>query len=162
MKYMPGAYEYLQTIRQANYRMGLLVNWPPDEGANDAEKLALLKKFVDPQWVDSRPFDWSIFEAVFFPDMAAHYKPHPYLFIKARELAGPQPGVYQGEEAAEVNAALEQGFIAHLVEFPPDSPDGHFLSIEEVLRRIGNPAALDSYRRSFPIPPAAAPRRDRF
>lgn len=134
MRFLPGAADYLAALSGDGYRLGLLVNWPEEEGQGDREKLELLKAFVAPRWVDSRPLDWSLFDAVLFPPKTPYEKPHPYLFEKALRLAAPCPALFQGELEEEVRAATLAGMTAHRVEyFPaPGKPTIPLLPLSEV------------------------------
>lgn len=134
MRFLPGAADYLETLEKDGYRLGLLVNWPEEEGQGDQEKLELLKAFMRPRWVDSRPLDWSLFSAVLFPPRDRYEKPHPYLFEKALGLAAPCPALFQGELEEEIRAAAEAGMTAHRVDYypAPGKPATPLLPLGEV------------------------------
>ena len=135
MRYLPGALEYVKGLKKRGYHLGLLINWPENEGNSNAEKLRLLKEFVEPKWVDKVPLDWNLFEAVLFPSKDIYRKPHRYLFIEALRTAAPHPVVYQGEDKEEIQVALDLGLAAHCVS---DGKGGRvpLLSPEELSNRI--------------------------
>lgn len=118
-RYFDGVAENFRSLKRDGYRLGLLVNWPEDEGASDEEKLKLLKEFTLQTWVDREPMDWSVFDAVFFPPRDAWRKPHPYLFQKAAKHAGTAPVLYQGEDPREIKAARDAGLCAFQVDYKP-------------------------------------------
>ena len=135
MRFLPGTPEYLKDLKKQGYHLGLLINWPENEGTGNAEKLRLLKEFVASKWTDKTPFDWTLFEAVLFPPKDVYRKPHPYLFIEALRTAAPYPAVYQGEDKEEVQAARNLGMTAHCIV---DEKGGNvpFLSLDELPTRI--------------------------
>lgn len=147
-RYFDGVAENLRALKREGYRLGLLVNWPEDEGADDVEKLKLLKEFTAQTWVDRRPMDWGVFDAVFFPPRDVWRKPHPYLFEKAAKHAGSAPVLFQGEDPREIRAARDAGLCAFQVDYkpPPRRPPVAILT----------PAELSSWAESHG--PGACPR----
>ncbi len=138
MRYLPGTKDYIKSLKSRGFRLGILINWPEEEGNSDAEKLALCKRFVLENWNNSAPFDWDLFDAVFFPPKNIYRKPHPYLFQKALKTAEPAAAVYQGENPGEIEAAKKAGMAAHRVVFFPEAgekPAG-YLSADELLTLI--------------------------
>ena len=135
MRYLPEALDYLKHLKQRGYHLGLLINWPESEGKDNAEKLVLLKEFIQPKWVDQNAFDWSMFDAILFPPKDIYQKPHPYLFIEALRIAAPCAVVYQGEEPDEIKTAQDLGLTAHCVRGSPVVP-GSLLSVDEIPTRI--------------------------
>jgi len=133
MRYLPGALDYVKGLKKHGYHLGLLVNWPENEGNGNAEKLRLLKDFVQPKWVDKVPLDWSLFDAVLFPPKDIYRKPHPYLFIEALRTAAPNAVVYQGEDKEEIEVARNLGLTAHCITAPPGQGGRvHLLSADEL------------------------------
>lgn len=116
--YIPGALEYLMSLRQEGYRIGLLVNVPDSWGKDDAEKMRTLREFTAKSWSDPRPMDWDLFDAgIFFPNSAKERKPHPALFQRAARLARAQGCsiVYQGEVQEELTVAATFGIRTYQV-----------------------------------------------
>ena len=138
MKYIPGARAYLQDLKARGFRLGMLINWPAEEGSGNAEKLELVKKFLYDGWNDPAYFDWDLFDAVLFPPKNEYRKPNPYLFVQAVKLAGPDGAVYQGESSAEIAAAEKAGLPAHRVVFfpAPGEKPVTYLSAEEIISRV--------------------------
>jgi FMN phosphatase YigB (HAD superfamily) len=114
VRYMPGAHEYLQDLRNKGYHVGLLVNIPETWGKTQEEKLETTKKFIAAQWDDSAPMDWDQFDlGVAFPPTDAERKPAPYLFdqaFKRAQEAGCE-AVYQTALPDEVPAANKAGMV---------------------------------------------------
>lgn len=134
MRYIPGTVDYLRGLKNRGFHLAILINWPEEEGNGDAEKLALCRRFVSDGWNGPAPFDWELFDAVFFPPKNVYRKPHPYLFRKALKTASPAAAVYQGENPAEIEAAEKAGMTAHRVVFFPgpwEEPAG-YLSADEI------------------------------
>jgi FMN phosphatase YigB (HAD superfamily) len=115
-RYLPEVAETLRVLKKRGYPLGLLVNWPENEGANDQEKIELLKAFTAETWIDSEPMDWSVFDSVFFPTKDELRKPEPYLFQRAARHAAPASVLFQGEDAAEIEAARRLGLCARQVD----------------------------------------------
>ncbi len=138
MKYIPHATEYLQTLKDRGFHLGLLVNWPENEGNNDGEKLILMENFLNDRWTDRIPLNLDIFEAVHFPPTGDHYKPHPHLFRKALKIAGQCNAVFKSENGRETSSALTVGLLARKVKFFPENPAKYkaFLSVEEIFNEI--------------------------
>ena len=113
IQYMPGAQEYLQNLSKRGYPLGLLVNWPPEEGGIDA-----LKQYISERWIDRSLFDWSLFKAgIFLSTTMDERKPLLPLFNKAVELARTAgcKVIYQGSLPDEVIAAKKAGMAAYHV-----------------------------------------------
>jgi len=122
MTFMPGAADYLTTLRDHGTTVGLITNIPPEWGTTDEERVAALKAFVDGLWVGGQAFPWDDFgELIFTPRTDAESKPAPDLFIRARDAAAGCPVVFEGENPAEVATAEREGFLAYQV-FQPDQP----------------------------------------
>jgi phosphoglycolate phosphatase-like HAD superfamily hydrolase len=135
MRYIPGARDYIKDLKNRGFHLGMLINWPEEEGGGDAEKLALCKQFVFDGWNDPAPFDWDLFDVVLFPPKNIYRKPHPYLFQKALRMAEPAAAVYQGEVPEEIAAAEKAGMAAHRVVFFPEAGEKQagFLSADELI-----------------------------
>lgn len=145
MRYLPGAQDYIKKLKRHGYHLGLLINWPENEGRGNAEKLVLLKDFVKPKWTDKVPFDWNLFDAVLFPAKDIYRKPHQYLFIEALRTAAPGPAVYQGEDKEEIQVAKNLGLTAHCVVDSTGKNRVPLLSLEELPTRI-----LESFIYDYP------------
>ena len=135
MKYIPGARKYLKDLKSRGFHLGMLINWPEEEGNSNAAKLELVKQFLFNGWNDPDPFDWDIFEAVLFPPKNELRKPNPYLFLQALKTAAPDAAIYQGENSAEIAAAQKAGLPAHRVIFfpAPGEKPATFLSADEII-----------------------------
>ncbi|MCK5583708.1 MAG: hypothetical protein KAI33_07960 [Elusimicrobiales bacterium] len=138
MKYIPQATEYLQTLKDHGFHLGLLVNWPESEGNNDGEKLILMDNFLNDRWTGKIPLNLDIFEVAHFPPTGDLYKPHPHLFKKALKIAGHCNAIYYSENGRETRSASGVGLLAFKVNFFPDNPSKYkgFLSMEEILNEI--------------------------
>jgi len=115
MRYLPGAHAYLKNLKASGFHLGILLNWPENEGTGNAEKLRLLKEYVAARWTDQEPPDWDLFDAVLFPPKDEYRKPHPFLFIEALRTAAPQAALYQGEDPEENRVARSLGLAAHCI-----------------------------------------------
>ncbi|MCX5786201.1 MAG: hypothetical protein NTX59_10990 [Elusimicrobia bacterium] len=154
MKYIPGARKYLKDLKSRGFHLGMLINWPEEEGNSNAEKLELVKQFLFNGWNDPAPFDWDMFEAVLFPPKNELRKPNPYLFLQALKTAGPDGAVYQGENPAEIAAAQKAGLPAHRVIFfpgPGEKPTT-FLSADEIISMLSRRGPEDGAARFDGIP----------
>ncbi len=143
MTHTPGAHAYLHELARRGYRLGLLINWPVDEGRTQQEKASLMRAMIDQDWaIDEPPFDWSIFEpeAVIFPMTIEERKPNPALFMRALMLNEPRECAlfFQGEDPAEVHTAQSLGLRSYQVgrEGMP-----FFLSADEMDQLSGRPAS---------------------
>jgi len=138
MKWIPGAREYIKDLKARGFHLGMLINWPGDEGNGNAEKLQLVKKFLYDGWNDPAPFDWDSFEVVLFPPKDEYRKPNPYLFKQAVKMAGYDGAVYQGEDAVEMAAAKKAGLPSHRVIFFPEHGErsAGFLSPDEIIALV--------------------------
>jgi FMN phosphatase YigB (HAD superfamily) len=117
MTYMPEARDYLHQLREDGFPLGLIVNWPADDGATQAEKQARMKSLVDAGWDAAEPaFDWSAFPPAqtLLSNTATERKPAPAMYLAARAQAAAAgcPIVFQGEDAREVEAARQLGIRA--------------------------------------------------
>ena len=135
IRFLPGSLDYLKDLKRRGFHLGLLVNWPENEGKGNAEKLRLLKEFVAPRWIDSVPPDWSLFEAVLFPQKDIYRKPHPYLFIEALRIAAPHAVVYQGEDRYEVEVARNLGLVVNDVTHDKGEP-AQLIPLESIKAKI--------------------------
>lgn len=77
VRYMPGAAGYLRALRARHIPVGLITNVPSSWGSTDAERAAELKKVIDKDWADTRPFAWSDFgDRIFTPEPRRRENPH--------------------------------------------------------------------------------------
>lgn len=130
-KYMPEAQEYLRELKDAGCTLGLIVNIPQSFGATYAEKISNLKDYVDSRWIESEPFTWDIFDAIYVPPSNEDLKPKPLLF-RAVQLKAWMRGkhvLYQGETPAEIAAAKKHGMDAFLVG---SRSDRFYLPLNEI------------------------------
>jgi FMN phosphatase YigB (HAD superfamily) len=135
VRYMPGAHEYLQNLRNKGYHVGLLVNIPEAWGKTQEEKFEATKKFIAGEWDDAIPLDWDQFDlGVAFPPTNAQRKPAPYLFdqaMKRAQEAGCE-AVYQTALPEEVPAANKAGMVG--IQVGVGTYDGSFYYPEARLR----------------------------
>ncbi|MEU8587390.1 hypothetical protein AB0C59_10355 [Streptomyces sp. NPDC048664] len=114
--YMPGAAAHLRALRARHIPVGLITNVPSSWGATDAERAAELKRVVDKDWKDTRPFDWADFgDRIFTPRTEAERKPAPVLWQRAKDAAGGCRVVYQAETDDEIRAGRALGYVTYLV-----------------------------------------------
>lgn len=119
--YIPGAHGYLSDLRAKGYRMLMIVNVPAAWGKNEDERAAATAKYLQDHWVDTRPFDWSLFERVITPEADELRKPHPHMFQIAKTIADATacPAIFQGEAADEISTAGQLGMFGfHVGERP--------------------------------------------
>jgi FMN phosphatase YigB (HAD superfamily) len=112
--WMPGAREYVASLKELGYPMGLLVNVPDTWGATRELKVARTKAFIAELWSDEQPIVWEDFtEGLRVPPSDAQRKPDPFLFVEAVDSAAAAgcPVVFQGEVAGEVAAAELAGMV---------------------------------------------------
>jgi FMN phosphatase YigB (HAD superfamily) len=126
MEYIPGALEYLHSLKQRGYRIGLITNVPEKWGPNSRKKIHALKNTMMKEWTldpNANPLDWRDFSDVliFVPPRDEHRKPAPYLFRSALSQVFLEEGetrckvVFQGEDAQEVAVARQEGMIGYQV-----------------------------------------------
>ena len=65
--------------------------------------------------MEEEPFPWEIFQAVLLPPKDEFRKPNRYLFDEAAQRSAPGSYVYEGEDAAEISAALSYGVHAYQI-----------------------------------------------
>ncbi|BDH12554.1 hypothetical protein [Streptomyces hygroscopicus] len=119
VRYMPGAAGYLRALRARHIPVGLITNVPSSWGSTDAERAAELKKVIDKDWADTRPFAWSDFgDRIFTPRTEAERKPAPALWKRAKKASGHCRVVYQAETADEVQASVSLGYVAYQAARP--------------------------------------------
>lgn len=116
-KYMPEAKDYLISLKDAGCTLGLIVNIPESFGKTYAEKISNLKDYVNSRWIESEPFMWNIFEAIYVPPTNADLKPAPLLFrsVQLNAWMRSKHVLYQGETPKEIAAAKKYGMDAFLV-----------------------------------------------
>ncbi|HEV7627054.1 MAG TPA: hypothetical protein VGO89_11190 [Streptomyces sp.] len=114
VRYMPGAAEHLRALRARHIPVGLITNVPSSWGSTDEERAAELKKVIDKDWKDDRPFAWSDFDdRIFTPRTEAERKPAPVLWERAAQSAGSCRVVYQAETADEVQVSNTLGYVGY-------------------------------------------------
>ncbi|MEV6319221.1 hypothetical protein [Streptomyces sp. NPDC051776] len=119
IRYMPGAATHLRALRARHIPVGLITNVPSSWGNTDAERAAELKKVVDKDWKDSRPFAWSDFgDRILTPRTEAERKPAAALWERARDTSRGCRLVYQAETNDEIRASSSLGFVSYLVGRP--------------------------------------------
>ena len=117
--YMPKAAEHLRALRARHIPVGMITNVPSEWGSTDEERAAELRKVIDKDWKDDRPFAWSDFEdRVFTPRTEAERKPAPVLWERAAQSSGGCRLVYQAEDADEVEKARSLGYVAYQTNRP--------------------------------------------
>lgn len=135
LKFMAGAADYLETLRNRGAKVGLITNVPPSWGSTDAERAAAVRTSIDAAWTDPEPFPWRDFgDLIFTPRTDAESKPAPDLFARAREAAAECPVIFEGENPAEIRTASAEDFAAYQV-FREDAPE--FLPPAFVWRILG-------------------------
>lgn len=116
IKYMTGAREYIEDLKQEGFKIGIISNIPEEWGLTFEQKLKRLKEVIASGWDDSAPFDWGVFDQVILPLKNDEMKPNPTLFLKAIEKAEGCPSLYVGESAKEITAAKAVGMAAKLFD----------------------------------------------
>ncbi|TNE95541.1 MAG: hypothetical protein EP326_14860 [Deltaproteobacteria bacterium] len=131
VKYMEGALEYLDSLKNAGCTLGLIVNIPEQFGTSYQEKLSTLKKYVEDRWVEDTPFVWEYFSEIYLPKTNEDLKPKPILFQQVMRNAwkAGKKVFYQGETPKEIDAAKKEGMTAHLVGSRSDS---FYLPVDEI------------------------------
>ncbi len=129
--YATGARDYLQHLRQQNYRIGLIVNIPENFGSSCQTRFTALQAFLRKVWQDETEFDWSLADMVILPPSDALAKPHGYMFLSALEVACPGRALFQGEEAIELLAAESLGYATYRVDIASSAPFLPFSEIEQ-------------------------------
>lgn len=112
--YYNGAKEYMEGLRDLGIKVGIMTNIPVSWGNTQQEKLNSLKKFISDRWVDSVPFDWSVYEDVLLPYTQAEMKPAEGMYLKALQRAGSCPVGFISENPKEITAAFNLGFATQL------------------------------------------------
>jgi hypothetical protein len=110
LKYLPQALDYLHALKRAGFRLGMITNVPQSWGATHDEKLARLKQDIASTWAEATPFEWDAFDSILLPPTEADRKPAPYLFDEARADQRDCRIAYEGEDPAEISAALKSRF----------------------------------------------------
>ncbi|MEU6084667.1 hypothetical protein [Streptomyces sp. NPDC047108] len=119
IRYMPGAAQHLRALRARHIPVGLITNVPSSWGNTDAERAAELKKVIDTDWKDSRPFAWSDFgDRILTPRTEAERKPAAVLWERARDTTHGCRLVYQAETNDEIQASSSLGYFSYLVGRP--------------------------------------------
>lgn len=121
--YMPEAEVYLKKLKDSGCKLSLIVNIPESFGGTYEEKIKTLKAYVDDKWTESKPFTWDYFDEIHVPHSNKDLKPNPILFRLAflNSWEKGKKVIYQGETAAEIDAAREIGMTAFLVGSRSDS-----------------------------------------
>lgn len=133
VEYLPGASEYLRTLKSKGYHIGLITNVPENWGDTHRTKVRVLKKEVGQMWnhaLGAQPMSWEDFgdTRILVPPLNENRKPAPYLFKSAinevvlEEGDTKCPVVYQGEDPKEIAVAKSLGMVAHLVTYKKNSP----------------------------------------
>lgn len=133
IKYIPGAKEYIERLHQEGFKVGMISNIPETWGMDYDEKLLSLKKAIEDGWVDSVPFDWTLYDEVILPLKNTEMKPAPHLFLKAIQRAQSCPSLYIGESPKEILAAEKIGMAAKLFD---DSQTELYIPISELKNYI--------------------------
>jgi len=114
-KFFDSTLSYLNSLKEKNYRMGLLINIPESWGESQEQKLKSLKDYVNNRWKESKPFPWSYFEVIFLSPDTKRRKPNPYLFNQAMNWAKNKTILYQSENREEVFQASSMGIASFQV-----------------------------------------------
>ncbi len=157
----PGLEGYLKQLEAANFPLGLIINVPEDWGqeipVDDllTRKVLYTQQFFREGWLGDAPdFPWGRFGKiegqgkdrrfhghVFFPAKNSDRKPGTCptctlnLAFDAAKKAG-CPAIYQGEDAAEMEAAEKVGLIPFQVGHT--DPAEFFLRSEKILNYLKN------------------------
>lgn len=151
----PGLEDYLESLEEGGYELGLIVNVPEDWGNEIDVKDPLTRRFLYTQqfftegWkAGTDPFPWQFFGKVEGEGRARVYKGHAFFPFKNTER---KPGncescvlnrayraakdagcraVYLGEDAAEMAAAEQIGFIPFQVGH--SDAGNFFLPLEKI------------------------------
>ncbi|MFI5497030.1 hypothetical protein [Actinoplanes sp. NPDC051859] len=116
VRYVDGALEYLDELKNSHITLGLIINIPESWGTTQKKKLATMKKYIADRWVDEDPFVWSYFEGhIVLPRNDAERKPAPVMFKRARAAVYPCKSYYQGEVDEEVAVADQAGLVTYRV-----------------------------------------------
>lgn len=133
-RYMPGALEYLRTLKDTGFHLGLITNIPATWGDSDEERVLTLRKEIAKTWDEPDAFEWTAFEAVLVPRTDTERKPAPILFERALVLVPGCSSAYQGEDPREAEAAKRAGFRqAYVVGSDPQAffaPVGGLLPVK--------------------------------
>lgn len=114
IKYFQGAKEYMEGLRDLGLNVAIMTNIPVSWGHTQGEKLKSLKDFIDQRWVDTVPFDWSIYQHILLPETQEEMKPGEGMYTKALAHGAPCPIGFVSENVKEVTVAYNLGFAAHL------------------------------------------------
>ncbi len=134
-KYISGVPEYFSELKRAGFKIGLISNIPESFGLDYDEKLQSLKSYVQNNWLEERPFDWSSFDDVILPLNNSELKPSPILFLKALDKAKRCPSVYFGESIQEIETAAKVGMATKLFA---ESDTDLFIPLANLRRYIQN------------------------
>lgn len=113
-RFYNGALEYLHSLRQMGYSIGLISNIPESFGQSHDEKLATLKEYIASKWIDQNDMDWNLFEDILLPLNNSQLKPADFLYFKAIENSEFCPMAYISENVKEVIKARDLGIAGHL------------------------------------------------
>ena len=114
-KYVPGAKEYIQKLKDRGFKVGLITNIPDTWGEDYEKKLKTLKEFIEKRWTEAEPFNWDHYNKIILPLKDAERKPEPTLFLKGLKAATPCPMAYFSENDKEIVVANELGLSGYLV-----------------------------------------------
>lgn len=108
--YVPGAMEYLSTMRAAGFKLALITNIPESWGATCGLKYQMLQTFLSDRLHEPAPMEWTRFDAVVVPPFDRYRKPHSFMFLVGLANTCPGRALYVGEVAGEIGTAKTLGY----------------------------------------------------
>jgi FMN phosphatase YigB (HAD superfamily) len=107
--WVEGMQEHLAELRAQGFQVGLVSNIPEAWGETCEKKFETLQAFLESNWKDEVPFDWSILDYVVVPSHDRYRKPHPLMFLTALDQVCEEKALYMGEDPAEIERARQLG-----------------------------------------------------
>lgn len=146
VKYMPGAKEYIESLKERGYETNLLVNFVDklkrEKYANCEQKFSGVARFIKALWKGAEPFDWTPYERIILPPTDAQRKPRPYMFIDALKTSCPSSILYLGESPEEIKTADFLGLATFQVF--PNRAD-YLIDIDKIESHV-----KENFRYSYP------------
>ena len=129
--YFSGSKEYIKSLKDKGFKIGIISNIPESFGMDYPEKLKTLKKYIKENWAGETKFNWELFDQIFLPLSNEQLKPADIMYNKAMESANYCPMAYISENEIEVEKAQMMGIAGHLFDkFNPEV----YVPIEEMDR----------------------------
>lgn len=114
--FLPGAEEYLESLKEAGYEIGTIFNITDAFGpVGDQEtRKRNTQKFIRERWRGPGEFGFDVFDYVILPLSTAERKPASALFLRALDVS--RNSLYISEDKEEGHSALLAGMSYFAVE----------------------------------------------